>query len=175
MQKEAEASHIFSDWREKEVIVHKRKNRRKQSVSLNRNKTFSSIFSSSSYLRLSPVSCVLGLYGLVGAPSIHLYLQRMDWSIAARSKSLRKVTYIRFLCFEFLRFKWIVRPLQLGFKYSMMLFRSYIGYIYMLEDLERVKSTPGSIGKAWLKLSWRNRRGASVLGAPRRLLKPRGA
>ena len=152
MQKEAEASHIFSDWREKEVIVHKRKNRRRSTVSLNRNKTFSSILSSSSYLRFSSVSCVLGLYGLVGAPSIHLYLQRMDWSIAARSKSLRKVTYIRFLCFEFLRLKWIVWWFWPGFKYPMMLFRSYIGHIYMLEGLEWLESVSGAKGKASPKL-----------------------
>ena len=71
MQKEAKASLIFGDWREK-VIVKEVKNTK--SVSLNRNKIFSSIFNPSPYLRFSPVSCVLGLYGLVGAPSVHLYL-----------------------------------------------------------------------------------------------------
>ena len=88
---------IYIDWREKVHHVKEEEDQFTESFvdpSTPRETKISPNFNPSPYLRLSPVSCVLGLYGLVGAPSIHIILQRMDWSIVARSKSLRKVTYV---------------------------------------------------------------------------------
>ena len=61
---------------------------------------------------------------------------------------------VQFIYFEFKKLKLIVWRFWAGFKYSMMLFRSYVGniYIYMPEGLEWLESVSGAKGKASLKL-----------------------